>query len=64
MNLPLGYSTRVGERGVGLSGEEQGRTAIARALLRKPRALVMDGATAAMDAESELRVAETVAKTV
>lgn len=57
-----GYDTRVGERGVGLSGGERGRVAIARALLRRPIALILDESTAAMDAESEARVTEAIAR--
>jgi len=51
--LPHGYDTRIGERGVRLSGGEKQRIAIARAVLRDPPILILDEATSALDAESE-----------
>jgi ABC-type multidrug transport system fused ATPase/permease subunit len=51
--LPQGYETRIGERGVRLSGGEKQRIAIARAVLRDPPILILDEATSALDAESE-----------
>ncbi len=56
--LPKGLETRLGERGVRLSGGEKQRLAIARELLRDPPVLILDEATANLDAESEALVRE------
>ncbi len=63
MRLPEGYNTRVGERGLKLSGGEKQRVAIARTILKNPLILILDEATSALDTRTEREI-ETALRTV
>ncbi len=63
-SLPMGLSTVVGERGYRLSGGEKQRVALARLLLKSPRVVVLDEATAHLDAESEAAVQRALDETM
>jgi ATP-binding cassette subfamily B multidrug efflux pump len=60
--FPDGYDTMVGQRGVNLSGGQKQRIAIARALLVKPRILVLDDSTSHVDVETEIKIEEALKK--
>jgi ATP-binding cassette subfamily B protein len=63
-SLPLGLATVVGERGYRLSGGEKQRVALARLLLKSPRLVVLDEATAHLDSESEAAVQRALDETM
>jgi ABC-type multidrug transport system fused ATPase/permease subunit len=63
-SLPYGYDTRVGERGVKLSGGERTRIAIARSLLKDPPIVVFDEATASVDTATERLIQEAMAELI
>lgn len=62
MELPVGYNSRVGERGSSLSGGQRQRIAIARTILQNPRLLILDEATSALDYDTEAQVSANLKK--
>lgn len=64
LELPQGYDTRIEERGVNLSGGQKQRMAIARALLTRPKILILDDSTSAVDVETETKIQEALAAPV
>jgi ATP-binding cassette subfamily B multidrug efflux pump len=64
LQLPQGYDTHVEERGVNLSGGQKQRLAIARAILLRPRILILDDSTSSVDIETETRIQDALNETM
>ena len=62
LSFPDGYNSRVGERGLKLSGGEKQRVAIARTIIKDPQIILLDEATAALDSETEMHIQEALDK--
>ena len=61
-NLPNGFETQVGDRGVNISGGQRQRLGIARAVLSKPKLILLDEATSSLDGQTEFEITDALHK--